>query len=287
MTQVFQCTLDTYNEMVAFIAKRNTAQQCLVLGDSASVIEADFKMMEYKPLETFYVAIKNDKIVGAIGIEHDQYILGPWTDEQESLAELGQLLYNHAVQIAKEKKYGDVRFYINGESAELYDFITKNGGNVEGNEWGMEMFKQDYPPVETNPELECSTIDPTSDIGEQVLQLHIELFGDRAYNTENWERRTKTNHLVLGCFKQSKLLSYAIIQIQADGLYLSHIGTYQSARGQGSASKLLIHLREYFVKSDYPKAFLNVQMKNAGAARLYERAGFKACHKAVGLKAMF
>ncbi|KAJ3260102.1 hypothetical protein HK103_001178 [Boothiomyces macroporosus] len=283
MAQVLKCTPETYADMTSFIARRNTIQHCLVLGESVPVVEADFKMMEYQPLENFYIAMKDGKLVGAIGLEHDKYILGPWTEECESLQGVGQILFDHAIQIAKEKKYPHVTLYVDGASQEVLDFFVENGAKVQGNEWGMELTKGEYPPIETNPDLSCATVDTPSDIGKQVLELHTELFGNSVYNQENWERRTRENHIVYGCFKDSKLLSYAIIQVQEQELYLSHIGTLKSARGQGSASKLLVHLQEYFLKSGYSKVFLNVQMKNEGAARLYERVGFKVSHKAVGL----
>ncbi|KAJ3267977.1 hypothetical protein HDV01_003624 [Terramyces sp. JEL0728] len=283
MVGISQCTLETYGNMVAFIASRNTLQNCLVLGETVPVVEADFKMMEYKPLENFYVAIQDGEIVGAIGLEHDHYILGPWT-EQSNLATIGQQLYNHVLPIAKDKKYPHLTFYINGDSLELHDFIVKNGGTVQGNEYGMELQKGDFQAADTNPALGCSVVDPESAVGTEILDLHMALFGLSTYNNENWVRRTKENHAVFGCFRDGKLLSYAIVQIQEDALYLSHIGTYESARGQGSASKLLVYLRGYLQHSEFQKMHLNVQMKNAGAARLYERAGFKVCHKAEGFK---
>ena len=269
------CTKESLPALFEFIADRNKLYKCLILGTTTAQVQDDFENFEID-ISTFYLKLEGGEIIGAIGIQPDKHIYGPWVSETHSLKVLGQELLDYVLAIAKDLKYDSVGPYVDGTATETIELFKRNGFKIEKQEYGMKCTKNNIIQIDTNSDLECRLIDPHNPESKDALAIHLECFSPINFNASNWdEKMSNAKYLLFGCFKDQRLISYAIVLKQEVELYVYYLGTSKDSRKIGSATKLMVTIREWFTNSVFEKIVLNVGITKQEAKTLYEKVGFR------------
>lgn len=115
----------------------------------------------------------------------------------------------------------------------------------------------------------------TADLG-RVEELEQELFGRDAWSRQVYQAELALpGRYYVAAEDDGALLGYAGIALAEEAEVMT-VGVAGGARGRGIGAALVADLLDRARKARARRVFLEVRADNAGARRLYERAGFTA-----------
>lgn len=262
-----------------FIAPRQLRPEThmAMVGEAEQTIANDLQEGDIR----LFTQRAGNEIVAVMGYEHDDtlqrgFLYGPWVIEQRWDALADELLNRVAAETAGSDHDMELAFNVRNERAQRFSdrhgfelvrdhfFMAypKEGATVGRDEAIRPMVDEERDAVMALHERCFAGVWPS---GEQLLE-QLDEGSDRSIFVLHEGRRIAGYH-------------YARVERSTGEASVENVGVDEAFRGRGFATRLLLHgLWWMFSFDEVTGIDLSVRAENAGAIRVYEKAGFRKRH---------
>lgn len=296
--------------LAAFIATLNAEPQHHVGycgGQSDEIMETLATDFEIVPaLDCFVVAWEGDTLIGAMGFEPDfdtglAEIWGPFVasgDPNLATALYAAVLERMPVQI---KRLG---FFINHLNSVGMGLCAHLGAVVKSDERIFKCRREDFEsvylagatavpmePLESQLPLEPQETPEVMRLSlplrMELEKMHNQLFKDSYIRGKALVERLDENHALFAELDGDMVSGYIDCEAEIDysSAQIEFLGVNAQYRSKGIGNRLLVRALEWLFYAKNHQGIdvvrLCVNADNTGATRLYERLGFKLCHRMV------
>ena len=273
--------IQNYTQLANFIAELNRQKYHHIGYCGENVQEIEQTLRTDFSREAFILAIDEQEIVGAIGLDigetgNDAEVWGPFIKINEGTEQILEVIWQELL-----KHHNDIKnfsFFINEENVIGQKFMQMFGAKCTGNHQILLLKKENFQ-VEN---LMHSTLF-NSYYFEAFVELHNTVFPNTYYNANDIVNRLNTeNELLVLANEDYTIKGYVYIEVDCEHheASIEYIAIAPQFQGQGLGTELLkIAMDRVFTEHQIEEVQLCVDSNNSRGINLYIAAGFEVKHK--------
>jgi ribosomal protein S18 acetylase RimI-like enzyme len=270
-------------QLARFIEKMNTKQSTHVgyCGEEKNeILDALLNDFSDKELEdSFIVAYKEDRIVGAVGFDIDidektAEVWGPFLEDGERWDDLAVSIWQQASILLRMNDIKSVSFFLNQFNTVAIQFVSLLKGVCRGKHLILKASRKNHQL--SNEHQKVSSVKPEQKSG--FLKLHKQSFPNTYYHGDYiWDKLSDENQLLTAVAGNDDLAGYVYIEASpkhGEGR-IEYIAVSKKHRKKGVGALLVkAALNRLFEHSSINEIVLCVNEENKKAVNLYTAAGF-------------
>lgn len=280
---------DDYHKLAPWLVAMSQApeQHCLHTWVSGSADELEQQLLSYlDDSELCYImALRDERIVGAMGSEYDEELGRGWLHGPHAVAEQWEeitagLLTRLLSALPPSIKQANAG--LNVENARGRRFYVACGFEEDD----VQAFDLLLTPADrvASDEERCGSLEPVH--APSFVQLYEAIFPLAYYSGERVVRMIGQSHQVFVAAEREKVLGFAVVAVDEERTSgeVQFLGIREDCRGRGYGRRLLLSAVDWLLDEvDVSVVCLAVNERNHNALRLYQSVGFKLRNTGVGL----
>jgi len=276
LLQIIPCGVEQLDEMVRFIVRlnENEAHHIAYFGVGEVDVRSTLAECVILPLDGFFIARENDKLIGVFGVDADPeigraWLLGPLI-EHDSWQSIADDLFARVNSIIPGGIYEQELFF-DSRNNNLINFAERHHFYLRSETAICSLLRESYKPAPAYNNI----INFTPQFFKSLEQLHDKLFPNTYYTAKQLVEKQDQDHQLLIAKDEDKLLGYLFGKIEKESAYVDFLGTVESARGKGVGAGLLASGLDWmFDRPSTHTVNLTVNSDNTPARNLYQKFGF-------------
>ena len=269
--------IQNYTQLANFIAELNRQKQYHIGYCGENVQEIEQTLRTDFSCEAFILAINEQEIVGAIGLDLDEIgngaeVWGPFIKTNEGTEQILEVMWQELLKYHTDIKH--FSFFINEENVIGQYFMQMIGANCTGNHQILHLKKENFQ-VDS---LMNSTLF-NNHYFKAFAELHHKVFPNTYYNADAIVNRLNAeNELIVLANDDYTIKGYVYIEVDCNHheASIEYIAIAPPFQGNGLGTELLkIAMNRIFTEHQIEEVKLCVDSNNSRAINLYIAAGFE------------